>query len=378
MRVTHELYDAFRKTRNQLGSSSFCGPNLSAEKAPYLCIRPLGDRPFGDVNTIGLNGILFFVIEARGHREHRFLDITQFNIARWQGKKEFIATFRTGIPPDGAPPPVQNLHYRIWRGGPGGQVELHWDVPPDADVASCNVYRVLAPQYHSVSFQARYEKVATVDGKTTHVEVQPPPGYAGVTDVTCFMVTAVDSKGRESGYARDRELTRFAYPGGGASVERQGPGGRTALVTLNSNASLHLRESALIERGTRLAFRFRTTNQAPVALRLWVAGLGDVQIVLVGPPLPNDPVLWRGDHLNDGDWKYIDLELRPLLDKVAAERDMSPAEARTTWNDDWLVTEWFLGNFHGSSAPVSTNCEFEDVRVFQAGTRRSGQSADRR
>ncbi len=327
----------------------------------------LGGRPFGDINPIGLNGILCFSIEARGHAEHRFLDITQFNLSSWRGETDFVATFRTGIPPEDAPPPVHNLRFEVWDGGPGGSVVLAWDAGPGTKTLSFNVYSVFAPQYHSISFQPRYEKVATVDAGTTRVSVQPPPGYAGVTDVPCFMVTAVDADGRESGHADDRELTRFVHPNGGARIERQGAGGRLARIVLLPGATVHLRESALIGKGARLCFRFRTTSDAAASIRLSVAGLGDIGIALVGRPGQALPILCHLDGLNDGRWKDIDVDLRPLLDKNAAERSATPEQARTTWNQDWIVTSLTLGRDGGldqdSSAAVY---EFEDLRVRSA------------
>jgi hypothetical protein len=331
-------------------------------------IFPLDGRPFGHINTIGLNGILFFVIQARGHTEYRFLDITQFNIAKWQGQEQFRAAFRTGIPPEGAPAPVRNLRCALWEAVPNTPVTLAWDASTVSDVASYNVYRVLAPQYHSISFQPRYEKVATVTSDTTHTEAQSPPGYAGVTDVRCFMVTAVDSKGRESGYADDRELARFAYPGGGAKIERLGEAGRSARVTLPPQGLIHLRESALIEKGSRLTFRFRTTSQTAAGIRLSVAGLGDLQVPLVGPPIPNVPRLTELNELNDGNWRQVSLDLRVLLDNLATDRKVTPAQARTSWLNDWLVTEMLFGHLDpAQTGQVKPEVyEFEDLRIARA------------
>ncbi|MBI3467482.1 MAG: hypothetical protein HY000_31115 [Planctomycetes bacterium] len=348
------------------------GPQ-SISEAPALSgqtdaggVLPLGSRPFGDINTIGLNGILFCVVQARGHTEYRFLDISQFNIAQWQGQGQFTATFRTGIPPDGAPAPVRHLRYAIWDGSPNGLICLTWDAPLGGEVDHYQVYRVFAPQYHSISFQPRYEVVATVPVDETHAVVQPPPGYAGVTDVPCFMVTAVDAAGRESGYANDRELTRFAYPGGGARINRVQQEGKTILVQLGPQAVFHLRESALVEKGTRLKFHFHTTSQIPAGIRLSVAGLGDLQIPLVGPPAPNIPVLADIGELNNGG-KEVSLELRPRLDAVAAQRQVSPAQARTSWNNDWLVTAFQFGHLTpaGTDPVKPARYRFEDFQLVR-------------
>src|SRR5574341_1073544 len=133
-------------------------------------------------------------------------------MALWHGEEVFTAVFRTGIPPEGAPPPVRNLRCEQWVSVPRQVITLAWD-PPEG---------------------ARFD-------------IEPPPGYAGVTDVRPFMVTAVDTEGRESGYADDRKLARFAYPGGRAKVERSGEAGRQVRVTLGPQGSVQLRESLLVE-----------------------------------------------------------------------------------------------------------------------------------
>jgi hypothetical protein len=321
----------------------------------------LAEETFGDINPIGLNGILLFCIEARGHTEHRFLDITQFNLAKWQGLDPFTAMFRTGIPAEGAPPPVENLRIALWETLPNKPVTLAWDYSPAEKPRQYNVYRVFAPQYHSISFQSRYEKVASVPGNVVQAEVQPPPGYAGVTDVPCFMVTAVDARGRESGYTDDRRLTRFAFPGGTAKIERLGPAGKTVRVALGPQSLVHLRESMLVEKDTRLQFRFRTRSQSPATLQFQVAGLGETRVALVEPAASGGPLLQELRGLNDGSWKTVDLPLRTLLDALAAQRKVKPADARTTWDHDWVITDVRFGHLSpGGGGGKPEIYEFEE------------------
>jgi hypothetical protein len=240
-----------------------------------------------------------------------------------------------------------------WQEGPH---EVH-----AAQLGRYRVYRVFAPQYHSIGFQPRYEKLADVPADVTEVDVAPPPGYAGVTDVPCFMVTAVDAQGRESGHADDRQLTRFAFPSGGATVERFGPRGGTVRVALGPQALVHFRESLLVEQGTRFGFRVRTTSRTPASLRFSVAGLGDVNVVLVGPPPADGAVLHEYRDLNTGSWQQIEVDLRKLLDGLAAERRVTPAEARTTWNEDWVVTAVRFGHF----VPPAAGREAIEVYEFE-------------
>ncbi len=357
------------------GPQSIAAEPVLAGETDRQGIFPLGGRPFGDVNPIGLNGILFVAMEARGHTDRRFIDISQFNIARWRGEEEFTAVFRTGIPPEGAPPPVRRLRCALWDSAPGKPVALAWDPPEGAAVKGYRVYRVLAPQYHSISFQPRYEKVAEVPAEMLRAEAQPPPGYAGVTDVRCFMVTAIGGDGRESGYADDRELARFAYPGGAARVERIGEGGKTARLTLGPQGQVHLRESLLVEKGTALKFRFRAAGKAAAGLRLAVAGLGEAQVPLAGEPAPGLPILERPSGLSGGAWKEVRLDLRADLDRLAREKKVKPADARTTWNEDWLVTDLRFGRFapaapgagagNGSGEEGEAVYEFEDVQAMR-------------
>ena len=99
-----------------------------------------------------------------------------------------------------------------------------------------------------------------------------------------------------------------------------------------------------------MAFRFRTTSRTPAAIRLSVAGLGDVQIPLVGEPSADIPVIVDLNELNDGNWKQVHLALREQLDRFAAQKQVNAAQARTTWNEDWVVTQWRFGHFAPSPA----------------------------
>ncbi|MBI4601368.1 MAG: hypothetical protein HY721_05325, partial [Planctomycetes bacterium] len=124
----------------------------------------------------------------------------------------------------------------------------------------------------------------------------------------------------------------------------------------------------LVERGTTLRFRFRAAGSAPAGLRLSVAGLGDVQVPLAGPEAPGAPVLLRPEGLRAGEWADVRLDLRPALDAVAASKGIAPAQARTTWDDDWVVT---AVRFARSSDPGGAGTgdevyEFEGVEAAGA------------
>jgi len=328
-------------------------------------IFPLGSAPFGNLNPIGLNAALFFVLQARGHTEYRFLDACDFNLAAWTGHADYwLATFKTGIPPEGAPPAPKNLRWGLLKHG--AKPLLQWDAVPG--VAAYNVYRQRTYGKHdrpaglSVTFDSPYVKVASAPAATTSIEVEPIPGYAGASDQPHFTVTAADAQGRESAQARNRELTHWGpYPVPNVVVERSDP--RVVKVTLGpGKGAVQARNSFVVERGARLAVRCRTLSKRPSAFKLTVAGLGDVYVPLTGEAPPGKPATPSLGAAADDQWHECSIELRAALDALARKKNTSPAQHRTTWNDDWLVTACSFGNW-GADPGGPEVYYFQNLRI---------------
>jgi len=319
----------------------------------------LGPRPLGDINCIGLNGTLMFTIEARGHREYRLLDVSHFAIAKSRGLDPWTAEFRTGIPPAGAPEPPKNLRYARVAQGQKPALVLAWDPSPSKDVASYNIYqqRTYGKDRRatnlSVTFESPYVKIASVPAEAgTSVgranmhaaEVEPLPGYGGVNEHPWFTVTAVDKDGRESAQARNWGLTSWG-PWGNALVERADA--ETVKVTLAGGpSSIQVRRSFVVGKDAQLRFRVKADADTPSSIRLTVAGLGDVDVLVTGAE-EGKPVVGKCPDLADGDWHDVAIPLRAALDRLAAEKKVTPAQARTTWNADWLITDCKFGRWAG-------------------------------
>ena len=328
-------------------------------------IMTLGSAPFGNINTIGLNGILFFEIRARGHTEYRFLDVSYFNIAAWTGCADYwLATLKTSVPPEGAPKAPANLRWGLLKHR--AKPLLRWDAA--AGAVAYNVYRQRTygkedrPWGLSVTFDSPYVKFAAVPAAKTSMEIKPIPGYAGAQDQPHFTVTAVDAQGRESGHARTKEVVRWGpYPRPNVIVKRDDP--KIVEVTLGPGAgAVQVSNSFVVERGTRFAVRYKTISQQTSAFRLTVAGLGKVQIPLTGEVEPPTPALGKPRAGLDGKWHELSVDLRPLLDELARKKKTTPARHRTTWNDAWLVTACSFGNW-GAKGGASETYSFRNLRI---------------
>jgi len=317
----------------------------------------LGPAPLGNISCIGINGDLFFVIEARGHTEYRFLDVCNFNIAKWRGNpNQWTAVFKTGVPPKQAPRPPRHLRWGVLA--PGQPGVLRWDASPSSDVVQYSVYRQYTygpedrPSGLSVNFEPPYVKVADVPATQTTCAITMIPGYAGANETPWFAVTAVDAAGRESAHARNRELVRWG-PWADARVTRDDAHGVT--LTLHPGTSwVQFRNSFVVTPGARVQFQVRTTSQRPLVLHLAVAGLGNVD-------LPLATLVPPGTDLADGQWHEVSADLRPTLDQLAAGSNVTPWQARTTWNQDWLVTACWLCDLRPAAQDAAT-FEFQEVQ----------------
>lgn len=68
----------------------------------------LRDNPFGLINVVGRNGVIFLELTARGQTDYAFLEIPEFNVAHVrQGGREATVTVATQLPAQGAAPPPE-------------------------------------------------------------------------------------------------------------------------------------------------------------------------------------------------------------------------------------------------------------------------------
>jgi len=64
-------------------------PNRSVSSLPItLTGHQLKPNPFGDINVVGLNGILLLKLSNGSAIDYKYIDISEFNVAYWSGNKE--------------------------------------------------------------------------------------------------------------------------------------------------------------------------------------------------------------------------------------------------------------------------------------------------
>jgi len=134
-------------------------------------------------------------------------------------------------------------------------------------------------------------------------------------------------------------------------------------VTLSPGASsIQVRNSFVAGRNARLKFQFQVEGERHASLRFGVAGIGQLDYLLDTDPEPKPgtlPVRKAGDG-----WLAVDVSLRELFDKAAANKKVTPAQARTTWNDDWLVTECQFGDWTPTAKEEAT-FRFRNPRIIE-------------
>lgn len=151
----------------------------------------LHPNPFGKINVVGTNGVLFMKVQARGQTDYIWMDITELNLAFWQGqKKRAVFTKSTHIPPVGAPAAPRDLRAETTDDG----VRLSWQA--DSPV---NVYRA-APD------RAEYERIAENISGRTFEEKSPGGGL--------YHYAITTSGSRESGFSNVVGAMRLVNPWG--------------------------------------------------------------------------------------------------------------------------------------------------------------------
>lgn len=155
----------------------------------------LRDNPFGVVDVLGNQNRFLLKLRKEDHEEFAWLDITAFNLAYWQGHpNSHTFTLHTHVPPPNAPdsPDIASVQVE------GDQATLCWASTSSADVTGYYVYRAGPPIF-------AYERAGELVTGLCYTESY----YDGNR---LYTVTAVDSKGRESGFSPPVWALRLLNP----------------------------------------------------------------------------------------------------------------------------------------------------------------------
>jgi streptogramin lyase len=222
----------------------------------------LHDNPFGVVDVIGNQDLFLIRLSRDDNEEFHWLDITQFNLAYWQGNTlSHTFTISSHVPPPGAPAPPMLAGSRV----EGTWASLDWQPSPSRDVTGYRVYRAAAPQYRYLA----------ASGLLPGTHFEESLAGQGDGEHRLYAVTAVSGDGQESGFGE------FVYaPGLGspANVVVAPDGLRTVLN--NGNLYPLLRQQSDGRYSHRLVNVEYDLDDAhslayDPAGRLWVSGFGE-------------------------------------------------------------------------------------------------------
>jgi hypothetical protein len=214
------------------------------------------------VDVIGNQDLFLIRLSRDNHEEFHWLDITQFNLAYWQGNTlSHTFTISSHVPPPGAPAPPVLAASRV----EGTWASLDWQPSLSRDVIGYRVYRAAAPQYRYVA----------ASGLLPGTHFEESLAGQGDGEHRLYAVTAVGSGGRESGFGG------FVYaPGLGSPANvAVAPGG---LRTILNNGNLY----PLLQQQGDGRYSRRLVNVEygldgahslayDAAGRLWVSGFGE-------------------------------------------------------------------------------------------------------
>ena len=205
------------------------------------------DNPFGPVNIVGGNAVLFFRIQARGHIEYQWLEITHLNLAYWRGHRNaYSHVYRTHIPHSAMPPAPKNVIAEQVSEG----VKITWQKVPDAPAIarartlspnsvettkSTNFYRI----WRAYPSAYKWEEIGTRNDRDSaeFIDKDVKPGMVR------YAVTSVNTSRNESGFSRYYGYSVLAKPTGicaapnGRLILADGEGGLNALIYLKPSGS---------------------------------------------------------------------------------------------------------------------------------------------
>ncbi len=209
----------------------------------------LRDNPFGVIDRRGECDEFVLELIKGTHQEYGWLEITRFNLASWQGGS-ISTTFEIAshVPTDNAPSPPPDITGFL----ESGLVKLQWSPSPSAGIAGYNVYRTSSnPTY-------TYQRIITGTTATNYTDSCDAP-------VVAYIVTALNTQGRESGFSGffstfrlinpssivvdDQNRRIVLDPQNGYSLLYQLPDGR--FIDILSNPHYHLEYSRYLTRDSQ-------------------------------------------------------------------------------------------------------------------------------
>lgn len=177
-------------------------------------------NPFGIIDVVGEKDEFIVELTRDTHQEYGWLEITRFNLAKWQGNDtNAILTIQSHVPPTIAPSPPPDLRGRVEQ----GRVYLSWSAS-SSSVAGYNLYRTVSRPVFA------YERIAqgiTSLGFTDNYDYSAP--------AVTYAVTAVDLWGHESGFSPFFNSFRLINP---AAIIPTNDGRRVVLDPQNGYALL--------------------------------------------------------------------------------------------------------------------------------------------
>ena len=174
---------------------------LDNRSTPVITTRTghtLKDNPLGKIDVTGRNDQFILALSRGGHQEFSWLDITAFNLARWNGNQSAgTVNVFSHVPVANAPAAPSN----ITGSQEYGQVKLQWTASPSA-VSYYNLYQ-------TDNSGSPYQRIATRVSSLNYSVYYDTRRRAAI-----YVVTAVDSQGRESGFSNPFYAFRLSSPMG--------------------------------------------------------------------------------------------------------------------------------------------------------------------
>jgi len=224
----------------------------------------LRDNPWGAINVVGDNVLFLAKVNYEGQEEFHWLRLHDANVGYLRGHEdEFYFEIYTRFPDAGAPEPPQQVKpvfqlRRNLREQPA--LTLKWRPSPSRDVIAYRCYHRASHGDMSVKPFRLFNVVAAekirndgtyASGAKYWYQLRPDQGHYGSDSY--LAVTAVDSKGRESGLSNVIYIPNWSAHNVIVNKVALGPGGKTT-ISINGGETQLLtwdEEHGLLELGFR-------------------------------------------------------------------------------------------------------------------------------